>query len=163
MRCSWGRCDLPGEGTATLEDGNVATGTWKDGLLEGKGNMSRGDGGVVRGHFTKGCLGGLVTVEEEGGGLLVGAYRGGVVAGGPIWLLLPAREGAVYNEAQGGYGHLTRSEDWNDSYNDFEMQGSFHRRWGELSLSGLGDRVARPICGGYNACCRSILQDLLLA
>ena len=120
MSCSWGRCELAGEGTATLEDGNVASGTWKDGLLEGKGNMSRGDGGVVRGHFTKGCLGGLVTVEEESGGLLVGAYRGGVVAGGPIWLLLPAGEGAVYNEAQGGYGHLTRSRDWNDSHKELQ-------------------------------------------
>ena len=109
MSCSWGTCDLAGEGTATLEDGTVAYGVWRDGLLEGKGNMSRGDGGVVRGHFTKGCLGGLVTVEEESGGLLVGAYRGGVVSGGPIWLLLPSGEGAVYNEAHGGYGHLTRS------------------------------------------------------
>merc|ERR1719500_1487193 len=61
VSCSWGRCEVAGEGTATLEDGNVASGTWKDGLLEGKGNMSRGDGGVVRGYFTKGCLGGLVT------------------------------------------------------------------------------------------------------
>ena len=115
MMCSWGRCDLPGEGTATLEDGNLASGTWRDGLLEGQGNMSRGDGGVVRGHFTRGCLSGLVTVEEESGSLLVGAYKGGVLAGGPIWLLLSAREGAVYNEAHGGYGHLTRSPDWNDS------------------------------------------------
>ena len=102
---------MAGWGTATLEDGTIATGTWKDGLLEGKGNMSRGDGGVVRGHFAKGCLGGLVTVEEENGALLVAAYSGGVVAGGPIWLLLPAGEGAVYNEAQGGYGYLTRSEE----------------------------------------------------
>ena len=102
---------MAGWGTAILEDGTIATGTWKDGLLEGKGNMSRGDGGVVRGHFAKGCLGGLVTVEEEKGALLVAAYSGGVVAGGPIWLLLPAGEGAVYNEAQAGYGYLTRSEE----------------------------------------------------
>ena len=102
---------MAGWGTATLEDGTIATGTWKDGLLEGKGNISRGDGGVVRGHFAKGCLSGLVTVEQENGALLVAAYSGGVVAGGPIWMLLPAGEGAVYNEAQGGYGYLTRSEE----------------------------------------------------
>lgn len=91
-----------------MADGTTASGTWRGGLLEGRASLARGDGAEVRGHFTRGCLGGLVTVEEAGGALLVGAYRGGVVAGGPVWLLLPAGEGAVYTRARGGYGHLTR-------------------------------------------------------
>ena len=159
MSCSWGTCDLAGEGTATLEDGTVASGVWRDGLLEGKGNMSRGDGGVVRGHFTKGCLGGLVTVEEESGGLLVGAYRGGVVSGGPIWLLLPSGEGAVYNEAHGGYGHLTRSGESGMilTMTLHYIQGPFHWGWSQLSLPGPEHRAARPICCSHNACCRCYL------
>ena len=146
--CSWGACSLPGTGTATMADGTTASGTWRGGLLEGGGRLARGDGAEVRGHFARGCLEGLVTVEEAGGALLVGAYRGGVVAGGPVWLLLAAGEGAVYTRARGGYGHLTRCLTPSHSP---RTQGPAHRGGGELPLPRHGHRPQGALRGRHHA------------
>ena len=59
-----------------------------------------------------GCLEGVVTLLEEGdgGSLLVGLFSGGVLVPGPLWLLFPYGEGALYMETdEGGQSSLSRA------------------------------------------------------
>jgi len=107
--CPWGSCTSPGNGSVPLGDGSVLSGAWDQGLLHGSGSLARSDGAIVRGEYRHGCLTGLVTVREAGGALGVGYYVGGRLAPGPLWLLLPAGEGALYTQTEGGYGDLTRA------------------------------------------------------
>jgi hypothetical protein len=108
--CTWGSCSAPGQGAATLPSGATATGVWLEGgLLQGPANVSLPDGSLLRGHFSLGCLAGLATLQEPGGGLLVAAHAAGLLAGGPVWLLLPGGEGALYAEVGPGSSLFSRS------------------------------------------------------
>eukprot|EP00090_Calanus_glacialis_P042494 TRINITY_DN7535_c0_g1_i5.p1 TRINITY_DN7535_c0_g1~~TRINITY_DN7535_c0_g1_i5.p1 ORF type:complete len:456 (-),score=87.55 TRINITY_DN7535_c0_g1_i5:164-1531(-) len=126
--CSWGDCNTasPGVGNVTLADLSVMGGRWQDGLLEGYGNVTYQDKSVLKGNFHHGCLNGLVTLQEEDGTLLVGWYHQGELASGPVWLLYPSREGAMYTylEERLGVNRLSRAAFTGDTvawiYPDFK-------------------------------------------
>jgi len=110
--CSWGDCSAsPGTGNMTLDDRSVMGGHWEEGVLEGYGNVTYEDQSVLKGHFHHGCLHGLITLQEEDGALLVGWYHLGQLANGPIWLLYPSGEGALYAylEDSPGLSRLSRA------------------------------------------------------
>jgi len=106
--CTRGECG-DGEGIVTLSDRSSMEGRWEGGLLEGQGIITYSDNSVLTGYFLHGCLHGQVTLQEEDGTLLVGRYRQGELARGPVWLLHPAGEGAMYVDHVQWVGRLSRA------------------------------------------------------